>query len=171
MESFFLSETSKYLYLLFDKDHVINRKQQEFLFSTEGHLFRLTALLRKNTVSLHPNASASSSSPATVATAAAAEDGDCQKPNVGGGSYHFANSTAKFCSSIDEERRYGLPMKLDYYRQLRAFVGVEWMCLVSRREFIPSLYGAISECRWICLYPTPLNIVGVVVESYKGLAR
>lgn len=36
MESFFLSETLKYLYLLFDVDHPINKEQQEsVLFSTE----------------------------------------------------------------------------------------------------------------------------------------
>ena len=108
MESFFLSETSKYLYLLFDKDHVINKKQQEFLFSTEGHLFRLTALMRKN-----PSFHAKTEPPAA--------DGDCKK----GSAYPFSNSTFKSCSSIDDERKYAFPMKLDYYRQLQAFVGIE----------------------------------------------
>ncbi|KAF0299750.1 ER degradation-enhancing alpha-mannosidase-like protein 1 [Amphibalanus amphitrite] len=41
MESFFLSETCKYLYLLFDEDNYINRNPMKYLFSTEGHLFPL----------------------------------------------------------------------------------------------------------------------------------
>ncbi|CAI4218709.1 unnamed protein product [Parascedosporium putredinis] len=37
MESFFLGETTKYLYLLFDPDHVLNKLDAPFVFSTEGH--------------------------------------------------------------------------------------------------------------------------------------
>uniref|UniRef100_A0A7E4V370 alpha-1,2-Mannosidase n=1 Tax=Panagrellus redivivus TaxID=6233 RepID=A0A7E4V370_PANRE len=39
MESFFLSETCKYLYLLFDEDNPVNINQERLLFSTEGHPF------------------------------------------------------------------------------------------------------------------------------------
>ncbi|KAL1130052.1 hypothetical protein AAG570_012995 [Ranatra chinensis] len=39
MESFFLSETTKYLYLLFDEDNYVNRHFSKFIFSTEGHIF------------------------------------------------------------------------------------------------------------------------------------
>jgi len=102
MESFFLSETCKYLYLLFDIDHVINRRQQEFLFSTEGHLFRLSAQMRKNPTAFESER----------------DSRDCL------GAPLFQNST-NYCSSINEERRYAFPLKLDYYRQLQAFVGVK----------------------------------------------
>lgn len=37
MESFFLSETAKYLFLLFDEDHPLNHLDSPFVFSTEGH--------------------------------------------------------------------------------------------------------------------------------------
>lgn len=37
MESFFLGETAKYLYLLFDKDHPLNSLDAPFVFTTEGH--------------------------------------------------------------------------------------------------------------------------------------
>ncbi|KAH8682416.1 glycoside hydrolase family 47 protein [Xylariales sp. PMI_506] len=37
MESFFLGETAKYLYLLFDPDHPLNKLDASFVFSTEGH--------------------------------------------------------------------------------------------------------------------------------------
>jgi len=37
MESFFLGETAKYLYLLFDSTHPLNRLDAPFVFNTEGH--------------------------------------------------------------------------------------------------------------------------------------
>lgn len=37
MESFFLGETVKYLFLLFDPDHPLNKLDAPFVFSTEGH--------------------------------------------------------------------------------------------------------------------------------------
>ncbi|KAJ3300582.1 alpha mannosidase-like protein [Borealophlyctis nickersoniae] len=41
MESFFLSETLKYLYLLFDEDNFVNRLDSNFVFTTEGHFLPL----------------------------------------------------------------------------------------------------------------------------------
>lgn len=37
MESFFLGETAKYLFLLFTPDHLLNKLDAPFVFSTEGH--------------------------------------------------------------------------------------------------------------------------------------
>lgn len=37
MESFFLGETAKYLFLLFDPTHPLNHLDQPFVFTTEGH--------------------------------------------------------------------------------------------------------------------------------------
>ena len=37
MESFFLGETAKYLFLLFDPEHPLNQVDKPFVFSTEGH--------------------------------------------------------------------------------------------------------------------------------------
>lgn len=37
MESFFLGETIKYLYLLFDSEHPLNRLDAPWVFTTEGH--------------------------------------------------------------------------------------------------------------------------------------
>ena len=70
MESFFLSETTKYLYLvntttivsltilvcydhlfysqLFDKDNVVNQKSERYIFSTEGHIYKVTKTMREN---------------------------------------------------------------------------------------------------------------------------
>ncbi|KHJ98081.1 hypothetical protein OESDEN_01942 [Oesophagostomum dentatum] len=38
MESFFLAETMKYLYLLFDEQNPVNIHQERLLFTTEGHI-------------------------------------------------------------------------------------------------------------------------------------
>ena len=37
MESFFLGETAKYMYLLFDDDHPLNKLDAAYVFTTEGH--------------------------------------------------------------------------------------------------------------------------------------
>lgn len=37
MQSFFLGETAKYLYLLFDPEHPLNKLDAPYVFSTEGH--------------------------------------------------------------------------------------------------------------------------------------
>ncbi|KAK3354680.1 glycosyl hydrolase family 47-domain-containing protein [Neurospora tetraspora] len=37
MESFFLGETTQYLYLLFDESHPLNKLDAAFVFTTEGH--------------------------------------------------------------------------------------------------------------------------------------
>ena len=45
-ESFFLSETVKYLYLLFDIDNPINTDNMKYVFSTEGHVLPLAGEVR-----------------------------------------------------------------------------------------------------------------------------
>ncbi|CEL58109.1 alpha mannosidase-like protein [Rhizoctonia solani AG-1 IB] len=42
MESFALSETLKYLFLMFDEDNMINSDDQNLVFTTEGHLITLS---------------------------------------------------------------------------------------------------------------------------------
>lgn len=46
MESFMLSETLKYLYLLFDMDHPINKADSGTVFTTEGHRLYIPSNLR-----------------------------------------------------------------------------------------------------------------------------
>ena len=47
-ESFFLSETCKYLYLLFDTDNPINTMSERYVFTTEGHVFPVLDQFRTN---------------------------------------------------------------------------------------------------------------------------
>lgn len=46
MESFFLGETAKYLYLLFDEKHPLNHLDAPFVFTTEGHPLVIPSRLR-----------------------------------------------------------------------------------------------------------------------------
>jgi len=41
MESFALSETLKYLYLLFDEDNVLHHDDSDYVLTTEGHILKL----------------------------------------------------------------------------------------------------------------------------------
>ncbi|KAF2186700.1 glycoside hydrolase family 47 protein [Zopfia rhizophila CBS 207.26] len=49
MESFFLGETAKYLFLLFDPSHPLNTWDAPFVFTTEGHPLIIPKHLRKST--------------------------------------------------------------------------------------------------------------------------
>ncbi|KAK5701206.1 hypothetical protein LTR17_022782 [Elasticomyces elasticus] len=49
MESFFLGETAKYLYLLFDEEHPLNKGDRAVVFSTEGHPLVIPDRLRSPT--------------------------------------------------------------------------------------------------------------------------
>ena len=46
LDSFFLGETLKYLYLIFDKNNTFGLKSEHYLFSTEGHPFHIGEIQR-----------------------------------------------------------------------------------------------------------------------------
>lgn len=47
MESYFLSETMKYLFLLFDDDNAFTRSNVEYIFTTEGHIIPMLPEFRQ----------------------------------------------------------------------------------------------------------------------------
>lgn len=47
MESFFLGETAKYLYLLFEQDHPLNKLDAPVVFTTEGHPLLIPVSVRR----------------------------------------------------------------------------------------------------------------------------
>lgn len=100
MESFFLSETAKYLYLLFDKDNYVNRHFDKFMFSTEGHLFQVESRFRKNPWSL--------------------SDSDSVSPPLS-----YFNVSEPSCEAVDIERKYILPLKSKYLVQIGETLGIE----------------------------------------------
>ncbi|KAF6020908.1 EDEM1 [Bugula neritina] len=53
MESFFLSETCKYLFLLFDLDNPLHRDGEPYIFTTEGHILPLKYPFREKLANLY----------------------------------------------------------------------------------------------------------------------
>ncbi|KAL8885601.1 MAG: hypothetical protein Q9215_006562 [Flavoplaca cf. flavocitrina] len=71
MESFFLSETAKYLFLLFEPEHPLNKIDAPFVFNTEGHpliLPRANNSLRTPNRASEPGTPVKSSGDSTVST-------------------------------------------------------------------------------------------------------
>ncbi|XP_075430814.1 LOW QUALITY PROTEIN: ER degradation-enhancing alpha-mannosidase-like protein 1 [Ascaphus truei] len=105
MESFFLSETCKYLYLLFDEDNPVHKSGNKYLFTTEGHLIPLDPRLRDTSWKdlFHPKGKAQRKLSQTW--------------------LRTANSSSN-CYRVPEERRFSLPLKSVYMRQIDQMVGL-----------------------------------------------
>ncbi|KAJ8047385.1 ER degradation-enhancing alpha-mannosidase-like protein 1 [Holothuria leucospilota] len=99
MESFFLSETCKYLYLLFDKDNYINKAFDKFIFTTEGHLFPLNSEYR--------------SKPWWFTCE---DDNSCRSSNV--------PSNESKCLNVAQEKHFPLPLSSHYLEQIDKMVGL-----------------------------------------------
>ncbi|XP_016795827.1 ER degradation-enhancing alpha-mannosidase-like protein 1 isoform X2 [Pan troglodytes] len=111
MESFFLSETCKYLYLLFDEDNPVHKSGTRYMFTTEGHIVSVDEHLRE----------------LPWKEFFSEEGGQDQ----GGKSVHrpkphelkVINSSSN-CNRVPDERRYFLPLKSVYMRQIDQMVGL-----------------------------------------------
>ncbi|CAL1609445.1 unnamed protein product [Knipowitschia caucasica] len=104
MESFFLSETCKYLYLLFDEDNPLHKSDNKYIFTTEGHVVPIDQRFRERQWSdLGP-----------------CEDGTLSETR----SAEWFHSNTTNCNRIPEERRYALPLKSVYMRQIDHMVGL-----------------------------------------------
>ncbi|XP_036122365.1 ER degradation-enhancing alpha-mannosidase-like protein 1 isoform X1 [Molossus molossus] len=110
MESFFLSETCKYLYLLFDEENPVHKSGTRFMFTTEGHIVSVDEHLRESPwKELFPN----------------------ERGNEGGKSVHRPKShdlkvinSSSNCNRVPDERRFSLPLKSVYMRQIDQMVGL-----------------------------------------------
>uniref|UniRef100_A0A665SY40 alpha-1,2-Mannosidase n=1 Tax=Echeneis naucrates TaxID=173247 RepID=A0A665SY40_ECHNA len=105
MESFFLSETCKYLYLLFDEDNPLHKSDNKYIFTTEGHVVPIDKRFRdKQWNDLYP-----------------CKEGPLaeREPNTRPPLNNISN-----CNRIPEERRYTLPLKSIYMRQIDHMVGL-----------------------------------------------
>nr|XP_034962476.1 ER degradation-enhancing alpha-mannosidase-like protein 1 [Zootoca vivipara] len=105
MESFFLSETCKYLYLLFDEENPVHKSGNRYMFTTEGHIVSLDKRLR---VSLWQDTFPEEQ-----------KKTEKLKPNE----LRAINSTSN-CNRVPDERRYLLPLKSIYMRQIDQMVGL-----------------------------------------------
>ncbi|XP_063797356.1 ER degradation-enhancing alpha-mannosidase-like protein 1 isoform X2 [Pseudophryne corroboree] len=106
MESFFLSETCKYLYLLFDEENPVHLTGNKYLFTTEGHLIPLDPRFRNK-------AWKDIFVPDSKATAEKLSQNKLRAANL-----------SSNCYRVPAERRYSLPLKSVYMRQIDQMVGL-----------------------------------------------
>ncbi|KAM8867870.1 ER degradation-enhancing alpha-mannosidase-like protein 1 isoform 2-T4 [Synchiropus picturatus] len=105
MESFFLSETCKYLYLLFDEDNPLHKSDNRYIFTTEGHVVPIDKRFREKRWShMFPCEDVALSEPGRAT------------PQV---QHNISN-----CDRIPEEQRFTLPLKSIYMRQIDRMVGL-----------------------------------------------
>ncbi|XP_006897140.1 PREDICTED: ER degradation-enhancing alpha-mannosidase-like protein 1 [Elephantulus edwardii] len=111
MESFFLSETCKYLYLLFDEENPVHKSGTRYMFTTEGHVFSVDARLRESPWKEFLSQEDTQD-----------QDGRAlhgpRSPEL-----KTINSSSN-CNRVPEERRYALPLKSVYMRQIDQMVGL-----------------------------------------------
>ncbi|KAL1434838.1 hypothetical protein MTO96_001727 [Rhipicephalus appendiculatus] len=107
MESFFLSETCKYLYLLFDVDNPLNKHFAKYIFTTEGHILPIIRPLR--------------TSPPSKENVPAAVDVQTVATLVP----RVLNETDCHCDKVPEERQYFLPLKHNYLQQISQSLGLD----------------------------------------------
>ncbi|KAI9515079.1 ER degradation-enhancing alpha-mannosidase-like protein 1 [Dissostichus eleginoides] len=106
MESFFLSETCKYLYLLFDEDNPLHKSDNKYIFTTEGHIVPIDKRFREKQWD--------DEFPCEEAVLAERKPNNRKPPP----------SNNSNCNRIPEERRYTLPLKSVYMRQIDHMVGL-----------------------------------------------
>lgn len=107
MESFFLSETCKYLYLLFDDNNHLNQDASNYIFSTEGHVFRIDSRFRKRPWDEESRMFAQRTTKRTFHTQSS-------------GGYNDSIGCVSFCSDLNSP----LPMDIRYWKEVEAAVGV-----------------------------------------------
>ncbi|XP_074055148.1 ER degradation-enhancing alpha-mannosidase-like protein 1 [Macrotis lagotis] len=111
MESFFLSETCKYLYLLFDEENPVHQSGNRYMFTTEGHIVAVDKHLRNS----------------PWKKSLSEEGGEYQEekhvPRPRPLDLKVINSSLN-CNRIPDERRYSLPLKSVYMRQIDQMVGL-----------------------------------------------
>ncbi|KAI1234584.1 hypothetical protein IHE44_0003644 [Lamprotornis superbus] len=99
MESFFLSETCKYLYLLFDEENPVHKSGNKFMFTTEGHIVSVDERFRSSLwEDILPGEGDSTHKTKPTELKAA----------------NFSSN----CNRVPDERRYLLPLKSNYMRQI-----------------------------------------------------
>ncbi|KAM6344219.1 ER degradation-enhancing alpha-mannosidase-like protein 1 isoform 9-T10 [Alca torda] len=104
MESFFLSETCKYLYLLFDEENPLHKSGNKYMFTTEGHIVSVDERFRNSLwQDILPGEE---------------DSAEKIKPNE-----LKAVNFSSNCNRVPDERRYLLPLKSNYMRQIDRMAG------------------------------------------------
>ncbi|KAF6099151.1 ER degradation enhancing alpha-mannosidase like protein 1 [Phyllostomus discolor] len=111
MESFFLSETCKYLYLLFDEENPVHKSGTRYMFTTEGHIVSVDQHLREAPwKELFPEEGGRGP-----------EGKPARRPKSH--DVKVVNSSSN-CNRVPDERRFSLPLKSVYMRQIDQMVGL-----------------------------------------------
>jgi len=110
-ESFFLSETVKYLYLLFDLENPVNKQDSQHLFTTEGHLLPISARFRSKPWEVDGLFDEDLFSLPFV-----------MRPN----SSHSPPSMSQnsYCDTLPDETRFSLPLRNRYLQQIFSVFGL-----------------------------------------------
>ncbi|XP_007453133.1 PREDICTED: ER degradation-enhancing alpha-mannosidase-like protein 1 [Lipotes vexillifer] len=111
MESFFLSETCKYLYLLFDEENPVHKSGTRYMFTTEGHIVSVDAHLRESPWKEFFSEEGGRDP--------VGKSGHRPRPHE----LKVINSSSN-CNRVPDERRYSLPLKSVYMRQIDQMVGL-----------------------------------------------
>lgn len=107
MESFFLSETCKYLYLLFDEENPVNQDARRFIFTTEGHLFPLNYQLREKFWSTREP-----------------QEAQIEEAIVVDARRVWQNNSESSCKKINADRKFLLPLRNEYFQQVSEALGL-----------------------------------------------
>jgi len=130
MESFFLGETCKYLYLLFDINNHVNKEYSRYLFSTEGHLFPILPEFRQGDWRLDADLSPAPQSQPTEVGVQGSQSGKSSVSTGSGTTTKNSDSDTRLinvtsnCERIPDERRFELPLRSQYLQQVRQFIGL-----------------------------------------------
>eukprot|EP00069_Balaena_mysticetus_P011348 bmy_07083T0 len=111
MESFFLSETCKYLYLLFDEENPVHKSGTRYMFTTEGHIISVDEHLRESPWKEFFSEEGGQDQ--------VGKSGHRPRPHE----LKVINSSSN-CNRVPDERRYSLPLKSVYMRQIDQMVGL-----------------------------------------------
>uniref|UniRef100_A0A915L8Q5 alpha-1,2-Mannosidase n=1 Tax=Romanomermis culicivorax TaxID=13658 RepID=A0A915L8Q5_ROMCU len=146
MESFFLSETCKYLYLLFDEENPVNLNYAKLVFTTEGHILPVSERFRRR--KLTENAELSPKNEKNdrfkkhwIRPSSRREEEENlnykKVVNIDDSIFHTVfstssnaektvNSTKEMqCQAVPYENRFTLPLDSLYLQQLYASIGLE----------------------------------------------
>ncbi|RUS87428.1 hypothetical protein EGW08_004803 [Elysia chlorotica] len=125
MESFFLSETCKYLYLLFDEANPVNKEQSRYIFTTEGHILPLDRNFHRRPWEeewkVEPKAVKIRSlrKKKRHKTEIESAENVNSKPVI-----REAKLNISHCERLIPERQYDLPILSKYLRQVEVAVGL-----------------------------------------------
>ncbi|KRZ38059.1 ER degradation-enhancing alpha-mannosidase-like protein 1 [Trichinella pseudospiralis] len=140
MESFFLSETIKYLYLLFDVDNPVNRRGDQFLFTTEGHLFPLSAEIRFSDIEIRVPES-SIYGHCVEGELAVCQRGALAADGTADGGQSLNPFRLLSCPSRALFRRYILPLRSVYLQSLHDSLDLLIYCVIVGRRKLPADAG------------------------------